>query len=212
MPCVTHHTHVWLASPPTILVRSALVASARLRKMVVREQTSLGANGELTSRQVHVGGVDGAELLAKLKLAGVQLNELGLALLASRAFAVIDVRRVVLAVELSVSDLGLSQGATIDNVYAMAKKLGLHLCPIDLGPHLRLEYLDQPEVSVGPFTERHRAPPGAVTIASPWSEQGDDVAKGFYLRCVNGTLWLRGYCCDAEHVWDAGDRFVFCSA
>ena len=163
----------------------------------------------MKTRDVDVGGLDGPELLAALEQAGVQLNELGLALLSSRAFDVIPARRSLVTVEVSVGDLGLSLGATITSIYQTAGTSGLSLCPIDLGPHLRLQYLDQPEGAVGQPTYQRRAPPGSITIASAWSDDGDDSPKGFYLRRIDGTLWLRGFCSDSEHVWDRDDRFVF---
>jgi hypothetical protein len=37
-----------------------------------------------------------------------------------------------------------------------------------------------------------------------------DVPKGFYLRRIEGALWLRGYRSGPEHVWSPEDRIVFC--
>ena len=48
-------------------------------------------------------------------------------------------------VELTVSDLGFPDGATTAQDFKKASQLGLELCPLELGPYLRLEYLDQPE-------------------------------------------------------------------
>lgn len=45
---------------------------------------------------------------------------------------------------LTVADLGFSQGATTKQIYARAKKLGLELCPAEVGPRLSLQYKDQP--------------------------------------------------------------------
>lgn len=48
------------------------------------------------------------------------------------------------AVELTVHDLALPEGATSTQIFNRANHLGLDLCPLELGPHLRLGYLDQP--------------------------------------------------------------------
>jgi len=47
-------------------------------------------------------------------------------------------------VRISVKDLGFPNGAKTDEIYTKAKKLGLELCPAEVGPQLRLQQLDQP--------------------------------------------------------------------
>lgn len=47
-------------------------------------------------------------------------------------------------VVLSVEDLGLSAGANTSQVYEAAKEQGFELCPAEVGPQLRLQYIDQP--------------------------------------------------------------------
>ncbi len=83
------------------------------------------------------------------------------------------------------------------------------LCPPELGPYLRLEYLDQPEGNFG-SSMQHQAPSGSITIASEVLTEDEDFPKGFYLRRINGELWLRGYRADHLHVWNPGDHFIFC--
>jgi hypothetical protein len=43
----------------------------------------------------------------------------------------------------SVADLGFKDQATRRSIYARARDLGLHLCPPEVGPQLRLQYADQ---------------------------------------------------------------------
>jgi hypothetical protein len=53
----------------------------------------------------------------------------------------LDARLVVLAV----SELGFDErGASLADIYARARQLGLKLCPAEVGPQLRLQYLRQP--------------------------------------------------------------------
>jgi hypothetical protein len=73
-----------------------------------------------------------------------------------------------------------------------------------------LQYLDQPEGSIGHPPSQHRAPPGSLTVASREFDVDENVPKGFYLRRVEGVLWLRGYCSGPDHMWSGTDRFVFC--
>jgi hypothetical protein len=49
---------------------------------------------------------------------------------------------------LSVAALGFGQGGTLADVHTRAIRLGLELCPEEVGPQLRLQYLNQP---VGEF-------------------------------------------------------------
>lgn len=55
-------------------------------------------------------------------------------------------------VKVTIAELGFTKGATHERIYSRAKKLGLELCPSEVGPQLRLQYKDQPkdeEVRVG---------------------------------------------------------------
>jgi hypothetical protein len=61
------------------------------------------------------------------------------------AFALSRTRTVVDLVVLSVSELGFGKpGASLKDIYARAKSLGFALCPAEVGPQLRLQYLEQP--------------------------------------------------------------------
>jgi hypothetical protein len=64
------------------------------------------------------------------------------------AFTFARERRQLDLVLLSVAALGFGQGGTLADVHARAIRLGLELCPEEVGPQLRLQYLNQP---VGEF-------------------------------------------------------------
>jgi hypothetical protein len=166
----------------------------------------------VTTRVVHAGGQGGSELLEELKRIGVEINELGIRLLSADALNTSRTPCHWVTVELTVRNLGYPQGAATSEIYEKAAKLGLSLCPIELGPHLRLQYLDQPEGSSDQSSSRHGAPRGSITIASEPLEEDDDFPKGFYLRRIKGTLWLRGYRSGPDHVWGPEDHFIFCVA
>ena len=163
-------------------------------------------------RSVRIGGMTRSALLAELQRNGVQLNDIARALLAHPEFATSEVALVLETTDVSIGELGHTQGATMAQVFASAAAHRLSLCPLELAPHLRLQFMDQPEGCSGHPRSAHRAPPGALTVASRplASEKGD--ALGFYLRRIRGGLWLRGYRAPAEHLWSADDRLVFCRA
>jgi hypothetical protein len=63
-------------------------------------------------------------------------------------------------VVLAVSELGFRQGgASLADIYARAVALGFELCPAEVGPQLRFEYLSQPvgeflHIAMAPITDR----------------------------------------------------------
>jgi hypothetical protein len=160
-------------------------------------------------RSVRIGGTTKQALLAELQACGVQLNDMARTIFADQAFATSDVAAVIQTMEVSVGDLGHAEGATIAEVFASAAKRALSLCPIELAPHLRLQFMGQPEGCWGHPPSEHRAPPGSLTIAAQPLATDDGDLLGFYLRRIRGVLWLRGYRSPAEHVWSAEDRFLF---
>ena len=161
------------------------------------------------ARTVQIGGETKAELMARLVQNGVELNESARVLFASDKFITSDVRSHLRTVELRVRNLGFPQGATPSDVYKSAIRFGLRLCPLELGPHFRLQFMDQPEGFLGQPVWQNRHPPGAVIIASEKLSEDDKFPNGFYLRRIKGTLWLRGYWSAREHICDPEDHFVF---
>ena len=161
------------------------------------------------TRTVQVGGLTKSELIQELRSNAILMNESAERLFASDYFTTSETGYPVTTVELTVHDLGFPRGATIAEIYARAEALGLGLCPVELGPHLRLLYLDQPEGYWGKPLRQHQAPSGSITIASEQLTEDDDFPKGFYLRRIEGVLWLRGYRSGPEHIWEPDDHFIF---
>ena len=59
---------------------------------------------------------------------------------------------------LSNAELGFPDGCTVAETYEAAQKLGLELCPAEVGPQLRLQYTNQPMdewllVAMDPITD-----------------------------------------------------------
>ncbi|CAM3881079.1 helicase [Mesobacillus thioparans] len=162
------------------------------------------------NRKIEVGELTKSQLIQKLQQYSILINEYGERLLADDKFKTSDTKYNLQTVELTVGNLGFPDGATTDQIFKKASELGLELCPLELGPYLRLDYLDQPEGNSGNLLQRNQAPSGSVTIASEILSKDDDFPKGFYLRRINGVLWLRGYSADHLHVWNPDDHFIFC--
>lgn len=161
------------------------------------------------TRTVDVGGLTKLELIQELQRNSISMNVSAERLFASDHFTISETRYSVTTVELPVRHLGFPRGATIAEIYERAGELGLGLCPLELGPHLRLQYLDQPEGYWGKPFRRQQAPYGSITIASEKLTEDDDFPKGFYLRRIKGVLWLRGYRSGPQYVWESDDHFIF---
>lgn len=160
-------------------------------------------------RKMEIGSYIGQELHEALLQKGIALNEYAELLLASDDLKPSVVPYIITTVTVTPHQLGLTDGGTMPQILAQAKEHGLLPCPLELGPYLRLQFLDQPEGSLGKPVREKRAPFGALTIASEKLREDPDFPRGFYLRCIEGTLWLRGYRADDEHQYDAEDAFVF---
>jgi len=158
---------------------------------------------------VRIGGMGKAELLQALRERNVHLNHAAETLFDDRRFTLLGRRQVVEIASVSVADLGFEEGAAYAQLVARALEFGLVECPLELGPHLRMQFAGQPDVAGGTSTTHGRAPPGSITVASSPLDDADETPKGFYLRRVDGVSWLRGYSSWPGHVWSPEDVLVF---
>ena len=164
----------------------------------------------IITRTIEVGGLTKLQLIQKLQQHSIMMNEYGKRLISSDKFTTSDTKQSLNTVELTVRDLGFPEGENTARIFKRASELDLGLCPLELGPNLRLEYLDQSESLLENPSQQNQAPSGSITIASEIISEDDYFPKGFYLRKINGVLWLRGYIADSLHVWNPDDHFVFC--
>ena len=162
--------------------------------------------------QVTIGGTTKAHLLHDLRVAGVALNELANQLFQDSRFATEPTRRQLAIVPITVQALGFSHGATWAELTESASVIGLSSSPLELAAHLRLCYVEQEESSVEQPASRNRAPDGSITVVSEAVSTDDEDPKGFYLRKIDGVLWLRAYRSWPGHVWGAGDVLLFSQA
>jgi hypothetical protein len=158
---------------------------------------------------LRIGGMAKSQLLAALREHNIQLNEAAEVLFADRRFTTRGDEHVVAIAALSVAELGFTDGATYGEIVRRALDAGLAECPLEVGPHLRLKFRDQPDSADGRPLTHGRAPPGSLLVASTPLDARDETPKGFYLRHVDRVLWLRGYWSSPEHILSAGDVLVF---
>lgn len=161
------------------------------------------------AKSIEVGGLTKWQLIQKLQEHSISMNHYGEKLLSDDKFITSERKYSLKIVELAVRNLGFPDGATMPRLIEQANKLGLDLCPLEVGPYVRLAYLDQPESKSGNPQQQNRAPSGSITIASEIVSDEEDFPKGFYIRKIDGVLWLRGYVADDLHVWNPDDLFIF---
>lgn len=160
---------------------------------------------------VTIGGTSRTVLRELLADAGVRLNALAEQLFADGRFRTAREASLVRVVAVDVSTLGFPAGATFGQLAGAARRRGLSLCPLELGPHLRLQYQAQP-VSCDDKAIAGTAPPGSITVASAPPPDDEPVPWGFYLRRIGADNWLRGYRSGSAHVWAPDDVLVFVRA
>lgn len=158
---------------------------------------------------VRVGGMDKSEVLQALRAHEVQLNRAAEMLFEDRRFTLLSQPQVIGIAAVSVAELGFGEGATYAQLTARARESGLGECPLELGPYLRMQFPGQPEGAAGRPPTHGRAPPGSITIASSPLDDTDETPKGFYLRRIDGVLWLRGYWASLDNLWSPDGVFVF---
>lgn len=164
--------------------------------MSVPEKHDLRA-APVIRRSVFVGGLTKPQLLNEFRRHSISMNDYGETLFAAAEFSQSPIPRAVETLELTARGLGFPDGVMVAELFARAIDAGLELCPLELAPYLRLQYLDQPE---GHW----------ITIALPRPPADADLPSGFYIRRLDDGLWLRGYVASDDHVWDADDHFIFC--
>jgi hypothetical protein len=148
------------------------------------------------ARNLQIGGMSKAELLSSVRAAGVQVNAYAQVLFDDPLFTTSETSRWVVVTDVTVAELGFAEGAISAEIFARARSSGLALCPLELAPHYRVQFLDQPE---GPY----------LTAASAKTKDDDAYPNGFYLRRYDGALWLRGYRATSDYVWVPESRFLF---
>lgn len=170
-------------------------------------------SSQVLRRIVQVGGLTRSDLESALVEAGVRFNASAETLLADPLFesAEAETAATVEIVECTIGQLGLASGATLPQVLAAAREQGLMPCAPFTGPYLRLATPDQPSAPDSVLSNG-RPPLGALHVASERLRADYEYPRGFYLRVVEGALWLRGFRCSDDAPWSSGDRFAFRSS
>lgn len=103
-------------------------------------------------------------------------------------------RQTVDLVVMSVHELGFTKYAPATQVYEAALEKGLELCSAEIGPQLRLQYTDQPDL---PSTD--------------WLHVAMRPIDGFHFTVghFRGVYYLNARSSGRNDVFESGCRFVF---
>jgi len=155
---------------------------------------------------IEYGGLCKSDLLKKMNSSDILLNEFAETIFFSEFFKVSNKRQQITIIATTIKDLGFSKGATIPKIGRCIKSHRLSECPMEVAPYLRLILKNQKEIKK---ETKNKTPAGSLTIFSKPIVKDDNFPKGFYLRKINGKLWLRGYCCSLDYIWNPNDKLVF---
>ncbi len=138
------------------------------------------------------------DLRKALDQSGYRLSGWASDILGKRVFQLAKEETEVNLVKVSVKDLGFVKATTYQEICYKARELGLHLCPAEVGPALRLQYPDQPAgewltVAMEPITGSGGGP-GLFRV-----DHGED------------GRWLDTDWGGPGGVWRPGCQFVFVS-
>jgi hypothetical protein len=83
-----------------------------------------------------------------LEAARIKIGDAANEILGRPAFRYVTSKTEVELALVSASELGVDTESSLSDVYRLARRFGLTLCPGEVGPQLRLDYRDQPVAEV----------------------------------------------------------------
>ncbi len=111
-------------------------------------------------------------------------------------FTVVAQETEIDLVVVTVAELGFPKSATRQDIYQRAQKLGLDLCPAEVGPQLRIQYKDQPKGE-------------SLLIGMEPITNSDGDLRVFRVVHDDEDLWLNSCCGSPDIFWGADRRWVF---
>ena len=146
-------------------------------------------------KTITIGNISRDKFIPTLKERGMNVSDWSADMMKQDAFTVAGQEEQIDLVVVSVRDLGFDKATRYDAICARAKERGLELCPPEVGPQLRLQYLDQP---LGEW----------IVIAMEAIRDSDGVLRVFGVGRSDVGLWLRSIFGRPDFLWGPGLRFV----
>ena len=137
------------------------------------------------------------ELKKSIKDKGFRIGSWAEDVLDSTSFTMSSIEKEVALVKITPSDLGFSNGAYRKDIYKKAIELGLEVCPLEVGPQLRIQYLNQPKLE---------------SLQIGMESQFDSENHESQFRVVYGEddfIWLVGDHKHLDDFWKENEYFIF---
>jgi hypothetical protein len=147
-------------------------------------------------KTITIGNISRDKFIPALKVRGMNVSDWSADMMKQDAFTVAEQEQQIDLVNVSVAELGFDNATRYDAICARAKERGLELCPPEVGPQLRLQYLDQP---LGEW----------LRVAMEAIRDSDGDLCVFSVVHHDGGLWLYSYYGKPDSRWAPDDRFVF---
>lgn len=131
-----------------------------------------------------------------IQKAGGRVGDWAKDIMGKPAFTVSDQPTDIDLIIVTVAELGFPKGATRKDIYAKAQSLGLSLCPPEVGPQLRLQYMDQPNNEY------------LLIGMEPIADSNGDLSV-FNVEHAGNAHWLDCHYDSPGNVWYDYNRWVF---
>jgi len=150
-------------------------------------------------KTIKVGTYDTTEgIIEALEKEGFSIGYWAIDVLNSPAFMLASVESELDLVRISPTKLGFKDGAYRKDIYKQALDNGLTLCPLEVGPQLRLQYKNQPvreslQIGMEAQVDREGHESEFRVVHSP----------------TDGPLWLVGDHKHPDDFWEKNEYFIF---
>jgi len=152
--------------------------------------------GNIRRQGIEIGGKTKEQLQSELEQAGVNITSYAKEMMENPDFTTLPVAQILITVRLKLNQMGLSGHPTTDQIYERAQALGLDLWLNEVGPHLRLQDINQPMDE-------------CFYVGMKQITDSDGDPRVFALGQVEGGLWLHGSWAPPDHRWLTHYEFVF---
>lgn len=149
--------------------------------------------------------LDSKRVRSRFEDLDIGINEYGMNLLDSPLYAFESKEQSIHIREVSLGELGFSNGATYGQIEEWVRSSEFAYIPINFAPYIRIAYRNQKSIEKS-FAGQH--PPDGIIIFSKPLKKAESFPKGFYIRKIKGKLWLRGVVCSTDYHFPPDTRII----
>ncbi|PRY34402.1 hypothetical protein CLV58_1176 [Spirosoma oryzae] len=142
--------------------------------------------------------LDKEDLLNKLSLSKIRINDYAKLIFDFPTFNYKNSEHKITIAQLTLSSLGLKNGGSFGEIEKAMKSNNFDFCPLEFAPYIRLYYQSQKPSEI---IVKNQHPQDSILIFSKPLIMDDNFPKGFYIRNIENTLWLRAYICSDDYFW-----------